>query len=61
MPVINLQMLSGRSQQCKRDIVVALTDALCKAADVTPEMVSVVVTEVEPNHWARGGVFVSDR
>lgn len=61
MPVINLQMMSGRSQDAKREIVRALTDALCKSAEVTPEMVSIVVTEVEPHHWARAGVFVSDR
>ncbi len=61
MPVINVSLLSGRTQDDKRKIVKALTDAYCSVSDLAPENVVVILTEVEANHWARADTFVSDR
>lgn len=61
MPVINVNLLTGRTEENKREIVKALTDAYCSVTEIKPEGVIVILTEVATNHWARAGTLVSDR
>ena len=55
MPLIQVQMFTGRTPQQKRDLVRALTDAFVETAGSTPESIDVILTDVEHSEWAQGG------
>ena len=61
MPLIQVQMFSGRTSEQKRNLVRALTDAFVQAAGSTPDAVDVILTDVEKSDWAQGGEFFSDK
>lgn len=61
MPFINVKMLEGRSQDQKRRLVKALTDAIVEICETKPESTKVVLEEIPREHWASGGVLLSDR
>jgi 4-oxalocrotonate tautomerase len=60
MPIIRIEMLSGRTAQQKRDLVEALTRETARVAKCAVEGVQVVIAEVEREHWATGGVLASE-
>ena len=61
MPLITVKMLDGRTQEQKRELVKAITDAMVEICGAKPEGTSVVIEEVTREHWAVGGVLVADR
>ncbi len=61
MPFINVKMLEGRSQEQKRELVTALTDAIVNICGAKREGTTVVIEEFARNHWAKGGVLLSDQ
>ena len=61
MPLIQVQMFSGRTPEQKRKLVRALTDAFVQAAGSTPDAVDVILTDVEKSDWAHGGKLFSDK
>ena len=61
MPLIQVQMFTGRTPQQKRDLVRALTDAFVETAGSTPESIDVILTDVEPSDWAQGGALFSEK
>tara|TARA_B100000029_G_C17007304_1_gene753488 strand:- start:307 stop:471 length:165 start_codon:yes stop_codon:yes gene_type:complete len=54
-------MLDGRTQEQKRELAKALTDAMVETCGAQREGTSVVIEEVTREHWAVGGVLVADR
>lgn len=56
MPIVNIQMLPGRSAEQKRAMLKEVTDAIVRTIGAPPQNVRVVLTEVAPEHWAVGGV-----
>ena len=61
MPLIQVQMFTGRTPQQKRDLVRALTDAFVETAGSTPESMDVILTDVEPSDWAQGGTLFAEK
>lgn len=61
MPTINIEMLEGRTQGQKRDLVERVTDAVCSAIDVEAESVNIRIWELRRDSTARGGRFFSDQ
>ena len=61
MPFINVKMLAGRSIEQKRALVEALTEAMVETCEADRDGTTVVIEEYERDHWAKGGVLVSDR
>ena len=55
MPFINVKMLDGRSQDQKRRLVKALTDAIVEICETTPDATKIIIEEVPREHWASGG------
>jgi 4-oxalocrotonate tautomerase len=60
MPTIQLMMASGRSEEQKRKLVKAVTEAVCSTIAVTPADVEIIILEVTADNLARGGQLVSD-
>jgi 4-oxalocrotonate tautomerase len=56
MPLIQVTILEGRSQEQKENFYQEVTRAAEKHLNVKPEQVRVVINEVPKAHWAVGGV-----
>ena len=61
MPVVTIQLLSGRSKEQKTKIAKAVTDALVDIAGARPQGVQVIFDDVEKADWANAGVLMSDK
>lgn len=60
MPVVQVKILQGRTPGQKEALARALSDAVVDKLGVTPDRVTVIVEEVPPSHWMRGGHLLSD-
>jgi len=61
MPFINIKMLEGRSDDQKRELVKAITDAMVDICKAPAEGTTIVIEEYPRNHWAKGGKLLSDQ
>ena len=61
MPVINIDMWEGRTEDQKRKIVKAVTEAMHESAGVNPEGLTIIIHDIPKDSWARAGILASDR
>jgi len=47
MPVIHIEMFSGRTQAQKRELARAITEAVCNIALTTPEATIIIFKDVD--------------
>lgn len=59
MPVVQISLWSGRSQEQKNELAKAITDDFVKILNVTAESVQVIFQEIDKNNWSVGGQFNS--
>ena len=55
MPVINVQMLAGRTADQKAMLIRELAETTKKVLGVPDEALRIILTEVPPEHWGVGG------
>jgi len=60
MPVIRIDMLSGRTQEQKRKLSRAFTDAFVEVCGGKPEGVQVIIRDIDKGNWAVGGAISPD-
>ncbi len=60
MPVIHVEMFSGRTQAQKRELARANTEADCNIAQTTPDATIVIFRDVERENWAQSGRLASE-
>lgn len=56
MPIINVQMWAGRTDDAKERLIKGITDATASALEIDAEAVTVILTEVEKKHWGAAGL-----
>jgi 4-oxalocrotonate tautomerase len=56
MPIVNIQMYSGRTQREKDRLAEAITEDLVKILKVSKEEVIVLFTEASHGNWYSSGV-----
>lgn len=61
MPVVTVQLYEGRSHEQKRALVAAITRAMVDLVDADPTGLHVILDEVSPVNWGRGGLLGTDR
>jgi 4-oxalocrotonate tautomerase len=61
LPVVTVQLFTGRSAEQKRSLVAAITRSMVDLADADPSGLHVVLQEIPPENWGRSGVLGSDR
>ncbi len=61
MPIIEVKMLEGRTDDQKRKLVKEITEVICRTIDSTPEKVRIFINEMPKKHYAIAGVLESDR
>ena len=61
MPIVRVEMYSGRSREQKAELAKAITEAVVTIAHTTPEATIVLFDEVARENWAQGGTLYSDQ
>ena len=61
MPIINVKLLEGRSDEQLKDLVTEVTHAVEKTTGTNKEAIHVVIEEMRKDHYAVGGVRKSDQ
>jgi 4-oxalocrotonate tautomerase len=61
MPVVTVQLYTGRTQQQKRALVRAITDAMVEHAGAKPDNLHVILQEVPKENWALAGIMGDER
>ena len=56
MPIVQIQLVEGRSAEQKRALLTEVTDAVVSSIGAPRETVRVILTEVSASDWAVGGV-----
>lgn len=60
MPIVRVEMWSGRTHAQKQELARVITEAIVNIAQTTPEATIVVFEDVAKENWAQGGVLASD-
>lgn len=61
MPIITVKMLEGRTDEQKKALVEKVTDVVAETTGAPKENIFIVIEEMASNHYATGGVRISDR
>jgi len=59
MPIVRVEMWSGRTGEQKAELARAITDAVVNIAKAAPEATTVIFEDVTKENWAIGGVLAS--
>lgn len=59
MPVVRVEMWTGRTQSQKAELARVITDAIVTIAHTTPEATTVIFEDIAKENWAVGGVLAS--
>jgi 4-oxalocrotonate tautomerase len=57
MPIVRIDLFSGRTQEQKAAAAREVTEALARTLNAPPDTTQVIFTEFEKSHWAKGGVM----
>ena len=60
MPIAQILILEGRSEEQRRALLRSVTAAITESLSVKPESVRVIIQEVPPAHWGVGGVSIAE-
>ncbi len=60
MPIVRVEMWSGRTLAQKQELARVITDAMVNIAHTTPEATIVVFEDVSKENWAQSGVLASE-
>ncbi len=60
MPIIRIEMWTGRTHAQKTELARVITEAMVTIAHTTPEATIVIFDDVAKENWAAAGVLASD-
>ena len=60
MPIVNVKLIEGRSDEQLRGLVNDVTEAVHKNAQAPKENIHVIIEEMKPEHYGVAGVRKSD-
>jgi len=60
MPVVQIEMLTGRTLEQKRAMAKKVTEALTETINCKPEKVKIIIREIAKENLADGGVLHID-
>ena len=61
MPIVSIKISKGRPNEVKRKLVASVTDAVATSLELKPELVTVLIEELERENWATGGELHIDK
>lgn len=60
MPIVQIDMLEGRTLEQKRALVSKVTAAITETANCPAEAVTIIIREMPPTHLGKAGKLRSD-
>ena len=60
MPIVRVELWPGRTEQQKRELAKAITEAVVRIAGTTPEATFVVFADIDKANWAQAGKLAID-
>lgn len=60
MPIVRVEMWTGRTKAQKQELARAITEVVCNIAHTTPEKTIVVFQDIAKDDWAEAGRLASD-
>ena len=55
MPVVEVKLTAGRTDQQKERIITGITDVLVQTLNVKPDQVTVLLYDIPQQHWGLRG------
>lgn len=59
MPIVRVEMWTGRTQSQKAELARVITEAIVTIAHTTPEATTVIFEDIAKENWAVGGILAS--
>lgn len=60
MPIVRVEMWTGRTKAQKQELARAITEVVCNIAHTTPEATIVVFEDIDKENWAEAGKLASE-
>jgi 4-oxalocrotonate tautomerase len=60
MPIVHIEMFSGRTDAQKSELARVITDALVNIAHTTPDATIVIFQDIDKENWAQEGKLLSE-
>ena len=61
MPIINIDMIAGRTLDQKRNLVKSVTKVVCESIGTTPDRVKIKLNDMKPENYAISGELIADQ
>jgi 4-oxalocrotonate tautomerase len=61
VPIVRVELFTGRSVDQKRELVRGITDVVARTCGVSAEGVHVLIKEMSRENWGRGAILNADR
>ncbi len=61
MPIVRVEMWSGRTVAQKAELARVITEAVVKIAKITPEETIVIFEDINRHNWAKAGILASEK
>ncbi len=61
MPILQIELIKGRSVEQKRAMIEKVTEAVCETVNCPKDAVSIIIREMEKENYAHGGVLQCDK
>lgn len=60
MPIVRIEMWTGRTMAQKRELARVITEAMVNIAHTTPEATIIIFEDIARENWAQAGVLASE-
>jgi 4-oxalocrotonate tautomerase len=60
LPIIQVELLEGRTQEQKKAMVKAVTEAVVQTINCPPEAVSIIIRDMKKENYAKAGILAVD-
>lgn len=61
MPIVQIDMIEGRTIEQKRELVKKVTEVICETANCPAEAVTIVIRDAAKHHISKAGILMSDK
>lgn len=61
MPIVQIDMVEGRSEEQKREMARRLTEVIVETAKCPADAVTIIIREEPKQNIAKAGILMSDR
>ncbi|MFC4696622.1 2-hydroxymuconate tautomerase [Enterococcus aquimarinus] len=58
MPVVNIQMLEGRTPEQKENLIKEVTDAVVRTTGAKKEAVTIIISDMKKEDYGHGGEVI---